>query len=164
MPPMVTLTEEELPSESYAVDQLPTHVVFSYDERMGKMVVEFNFNVKKLELDSEIKYMLGFDSVSLTDTTVASNSCDCSNGKRLLFVYTNIIENIICGDSKANLLRVIPCMDSRNDTISQSFQLVRYVNVRSEYVDNIRLQILDSFGQEIVIQGYICVILHFSRE
>lgn len=161
---IMSVSEEEVPVGALPGEPLPTHVVFTYEEGVGKIVVNFNYNVSRLDLSSDIAYMCGFANETLDDSVVGVHAPDCTNGKSLLYVYSDVCDWSVCGSQKTNLLRVIPCMNARNDTVSQSFQQIRYVGVRSEYVDSIRIQILDSFGKDVTIQGYICVILHLRKE
>lgn len=143
---------------------LDTHAIFEYDEVAARIVVDLRHTVAKLELHKEISYMLGFNSQTLHVSSVADSPPDVTNGKGLLMVYSDLASHSIVGDQKANLLRIVPCLNSSNETISHSFTQIRYVPLISDYIDSVRIQILDSLGNDVVVEGFVSAVLHLKRE
>ena len=66
-----------------------------------------------------------------------------------LFIYTNIIEKQHVGPELVRLLRVIQVKGDLGDQISHFFDFPHYVSLESNYIDNIRIFVCDSYGNKI---------------
>ena len=106
--------------------------------------------------------MLGFKDRELDMTTIADASCDVSNGKSLIYIYSDICDFSHCAGKKTNILRAIRYEPSET-AASQEFLHVRYIPLLTSQIDSIRIKIFDSIGRPIRFDGVITLVIHFRR-
>lgn len=85
-----------------------------------------------------------------------------------IFVYSDICEPAIVGDTHAPLLRIVN-INAREfkfgSTIVKSFAPVHYVPVLRNRFQTIDIDIRDQFGKPIPFEfGTLTLVLHFKRE
>ena len=98
--------------------------------------------------------ILGFgdgtaDSYSLFNAAEAAYMPDLSGGEHTLFVYSNIVEHQIIGDSLAPLLRVV-CPEQKgfgSALTSEKYIKPYYVDVSRSFIDVIDIQIRTTTGK-----------------
>ena len=82
-----------------------------------------------------------------------------------LFVYTDIIEHQLVGDSYSPLLRTVSVTDddvSHNVTVT--FHDIHYCNVQRSNINNIHIRLCDHYGTDISFRsGRVIAKLHFRR-
>jgi len=84
-----------------------------------------------------------------------------------LFVYTNIIEDIHISEEKKKLLRIVPVNHSNDFFNNVIFSNPHYVPVENDFIERIRMSVLDSRGDKIkFIDMFSNVIykLHFRHK
>ncbi|KAJ8032371.1 hypothetical protein HOLleu_25885 [Holothuria leucospilota] len=82
-----------------------------------------------------------------------------------LFVYTDIIENQLVGDSSAPLLRTIPVAGSFGTVVDIECQKREYHPVVSNLIPTIEIDIRDETGNPIAFNsGRVIVTLHFRQK
>ena len=75
-----------------------------------------------------------------------------------LYVYTNVVDSRVVGDSVAPLLRTVPLEGKHGDVVSKSFD-----NVHKEFT-TIGIDIRDDTGRRVPFERYtVTVTLNFRR-
>ena len=97
----------------------------------------------------------GTDIVREADSVV-----DMSRGFESLYVYTNVVEPRVVGDSLVPLLRIVPLSGMQGDTVSKTFQKTQYVPVLCKEFGTIEIDTSRSVPFE---RGKVVVTLHFRR-
>lgn len=83
------------------------------------------------------------------------------------YVYTNIVETTLVGDSVVPLLRVVPLRRSNSNYnhIFQSFQHIQYQPVITSQTDIIEINIRRDNGLLVPFNnGKVIITLHFKRQ
>ena len=88
--------------------------------------------------------------------------------RRQLFVYTDISEPVIVGDSRTSLLRIVP-VNLRNYTFGsnqyQTFAPVKYIPLKTDNFSTITIDIRDDVGEKIPFEfGTLIATLHFRKK
>ena len=88
--------------------------------------------------------------------------CDLQRGFYSLFVYCDIVEDVVVGDVKAPLLRTVNIDGKDDKMVSRIYQTVQYVTVQRRQFDTIEIDIRDDTGRRVPFQrGKVIVTLHF---
>jgi hypothetical protein len=99
-------------------------------------------------------------------THKADISADIMGGFHALYIYSNIVENTLVGDTLVPLLRVVP-LEHRASTYShnfQSFQHIQYQKVVAAQTDVIEINIRRDNGVLVPFSnGKVIITLHFKR-
>jgi len=82
-----------------------------------------------------------------------------------MFVYCDVIEQVVVGDSKVQLLRTLPFVDNPEVLVAhQSFNNPIYVAVQKKHFDSIEVNIITDTGDPVPFTvGKSIVVLHFRR-
>ena len=87
---------------------------------------------------------------------------DLQRGFYSLFVYCDIVEDVVVGDVKAPLLRTVNIDGKDDEMVSRIYQTVQYVSVQRRQFDAIEIDIRDDTGRRVPFQrGKVIVTLHF---
>lgn len=147
--------DTSLPSQSGSVG-------LSFTSRSGKVAIVIEHSrVEYVQLDRELAAMCGFTDSTFLFSTLAIQPVDAMNSKNILFLYSDICSFSLCGNSKVNLLSVIPMGIQSPFTYNPvNLQYMRTIN---DYVQSIRLILSDGLGNDVKIDGTVCCVLHFKR-
>ena len=81
-----------------------------------------------------------------------------------MYIYTDIVENVIIGDTEAPLLRIVETAGNFGDIIHQTFEPLRFIPLRRKSFDSIEIDIRDAYGQPMSFEsGILTVTLHIRR-
>ncbi|EFO85347.1 hypothetical protein CRE_24138 [Caenorhabditis remanei] len=127
--------------------------------------VEFkDSNVLFVEFDKECAYFLGFHNSIVKNNETASSSIDFFGNISTLYVYCDVVDQSIVGNSKSSLLTVIPCKGKYGEMVQHTFPVPRYLPLMNGTIDSIKVQILSEFGDRIHFNwGSTIITLHFRK-
>ena len=92
------------------------------------------------------------------------NGCEPDAGFRTVYVYSDVIEKRIVGDTSVPLLRSIPTRGKRNTLIHESFLMRQYLKAAPVDTDNIEVRLTTDTGEDIPFaSGLVFVNLHVRR-
>ena len=81
-----------------------------------------------------------------------------------LFVYTDIIEDHIVGDSKVPLIRTVKVSGEYGDAVMLNFENPHYIPLKQKFIDTIQTSIRDDTGKKIrFTRGRVILKLHFRQ-
>ena len=122
------------------------------------------------ELSEQFSKRLGFDkkvSISLDNTNPlrADHKFDLHMGKKLMYIYSDVVSYSLVGDVSVPLLRACSLPEpSTNNTIHLSFPDVHYKPVQKSQFDTIDISINTEEGLLMPFQsGKVLITLHFRR-
>ena len=79
-----------------------------------------------------------------------------------LFVYCDIVEDVVVGDVKAPLLRTVNIDGKDDKMVSRIYQTVQYMSIQRHQFDTIEIDIKDDTGRRVPFQRRkVIVTLHF---
>ena len=87
-----------------------------------------------------------------------------TQGFDTIYVYTDVVESRIVGDSLTPLLRALPISGCHGDTVSDRFTNIHYVPLMYSNCHSIEVDIKDDTGRRVPFEyGRVTVTLHFRR-
>ena len=87
-----------------------------------------------------------------------------THGFDTIYVYTDVLESRIVGDSLAPLLRALPISGPHGDTVSDRFTNIPYVPLMYSNFHSIEVDIRDDTGRRVPFEyDRVTVTLHFRR-
>lgn len=90
---------------------------------------------------------------------------DLNRGLHTFFIYCNIVEYQLVGDSNVPLLRTVAVSGKNGEVVAKSFDNIHYVGLGRSTFQDIELHITDDTGLRVPFeQGRIIVKLHFRRK
>ena len=94
----------------------------------------------------------------------ADDVVSMTRGFDTIYVYTDVVESRIVGDSLAPLLRALPVSGSHGATVSDRFTNIHYVPLLYSHFKSIEMDIRDDTGRRVPFEyGRVTVTLHFRR-
>ena len=95
---------------------------------------------------------------------VAEDVVNMNRGFDTIYVYTDVVESRIVGDSVAPLLRALPVGGIHGATVSNRFTNIHYVPLLYSHFKSIEMDIRDDTGRRVPFEyGRVTVTLHFQR-
>ena len=94
----------------------------------------------------------------------ADDVVNMTHGVDTIYVYTDVVESRIVGDSLAPLLRALTISGRHGDTVSDRFTNIHYVPLLHSHFHSIEVDIRDDVGRRVPFEyGRVTVTLHFQR-
>jgi hypothetical protein len=144
--------------------------VYYDDLRDRTSVVVGDSDILGVTFSQNILQVMGFEKPQgdffVRGTYWAESATDINDGLAGLFVYTDIVQSRLVGDTMVPLLRVVPAEPSRQAAAYRwvNFQDVQYVPVASTHADIVEVNIRRDDGRIIPFEkGKVSVTLRFRR-
>ena len=98
-----------------------------------------------------------FDNVKTLHNTY-NTDVNCQS----LFVYCDILEQVIVGDTKASLLRSLSVSGKYGNIVREIYDKPMYVPIQKKHFESIEIDIRSDFGEPVsFVNGKSSVKLHF---
>ena len=95
---------------------------------------------------------------------VAEDVVNMTRGFDTIYVYTDVVESRIVGDSLAPLVRALPVGGIHGATVSDRFTNIHYVPLLYSHFKSIEMDIRDDTGRRVPFEyGKVTVTLNFRR-
>jgi len=124
---------------------------------------------QEFRLSPSMQRLLGFRKNTITlgpgDKCMAAVAPDFSEGLTSIYVYCDVIEPVIVGDCKVQLLRTLPYRHEPNvEVFNHVFTNLVYTPVQKKHFDTLEVNIMTDTGQPVPFaDGKSIVVLHFRR-
>ena len=143
---------------------LRENVEFGFNAVSQKVFVEINHPGIALTFTGALAAMLGFEhNVPIRKSRKATYPVDMDLIHNL-YVYSDIVEHQIVGDTRAPLLRTVAVQNRYGKDISINYERPHYIPVKQKLFQEIEIDIRDSAGRKIPFQrGRVVVKLHFRK-
>lgn len=139
---------------------------FSYDALSQKVSVDIT-NKHRVKLENSLYSMLGFGGADAwidDDNKKSSNVVDLAQGFHNLYIYANVVEPRVVGDSLVPLLRIVPIQGNHGEVASEVFNPIHYVPLQLRQFQMLEVYIRDDVGDPVAFErGKVVVTLHFRR-
>jgi len=141
-------------------------VQLKFDYIKRKMDLHMNNGlISGIVLSKHLAYVLGFKDEVLTTEKTAEHPIDLRGGTDALYVYSNIVENQIVGNTRVPLLRIVHVHGHHGDVIEKTFHSPHYIPVLCKEIDNIEVEIKSDSGHLIPFEyGKTVAKLHFRKK
>lgn len=139
-------------------------IVFRYNEIYQRVNVDIQRGFSVI-LDEHIAQMLGFSTnVVFHGNTVAKYPPNLQLGMYSLFVYSDIVQPFMVGESKSNLLGIAEVQGEDGQVVTKTFERPMYVPLCKQQMDTVEIDISRDTGEEVqFMQGKVTCTLHFRR-
>ncbi|CAO4377088.1 unnamed protein product [Caenorhabditis nigoni] len=137
----------------------------NFDKKNDRIHIKFRSDdILFIEFEQSCAYFLGFHDTIVKESRVAPHNLDLFGNVSTLYLYCDIVDPIIVGDQKNQLLTVIPCKGKYGEMIHHTIPYPRYLPIRSNTVDSIKVELLSEFAEPIHFHwGSSILVLHFKK-
>jgi hypothetical protein len=125
--------------------------------------------LRQLAFSDDLCQILGFPAGTIVEEPGFNGtmSPDIDRGMTGLYVYSNVVNNRLVGDSYVPLLRVVPLASSladKFDNVYIEFNNIQYHDVASFHGRDIEIKIARDNGETVSFdKGKVIIDLHFKR-
>ena len=140
------------------------NIKLTYNAFTGKVAVQikngFQFAVMK-----PLSIILGFGGkdVMLKKTTESPYVADLTTVSTI-YVYCDIVQPQIVGDTSAQLLKSIPAEGKFGDIIAKTFTNIQYVPIRTKSFEAVEVLLRNDTGDPVPFErGKVVITLHFRK-
>jgi hypothetical protein len=130
-------------------------------------------NKHQLVINNDLAQMLGFDrgyfmnfNPNGSDKKVkATNMTDLSARSRLVYIYTNVVKDILVGSQYSPILKIISVAGTFGDMIYKDFQNPLYLPTKLDHIPYIEISLRHDNGNLVQFEyGKSLLILHFRKK
>lgn len=132
----------------------------------GKYVI---FEIPKgliMHMSPNLAHVMGFIKTEYIGPKIARSerNPDLVRGFLSMYVYCDIVEPVIVGDSKVPLLRTVNLGMEHTEIAYRSYMMPLYMPVQKKHFDTIEINIMTDTGVSVPFTpGKAVVVLHFRR-
>ena len=144
--------------------RIESNIQLMYDKISEKVYVRLK-NGYKLVLEEGLAIILGFGTKQIiSESNYSPFVSDLNGGVQCLYIYTDILSYQITGDTKTQLLKVVPVEGKYGETIYRMFDRPNYLPVGVKEFQDIKIDIRDGSGRKIQFEkGRVVINLHFRK-
>ncbi len=159
---------EQLKKLGIMTDDAPLKVTFRppFASRMGMRVV-LSDDVSSLEFSPDLAGILGFDAdvkYSGHWSILGQRAVDMYGSLGLLYVYCDLAEYVLVGDTKAPLLRIVDRPSDIKGIEHRIMNPVQYVPLQKKCFDTVTVSIMLDSGTPVpFLAGKTVAVLEFRR-
>ena len=144
----------------------PEWIEFDYDKVTRRVSLNVDKDAKRVELGAQLAYVLGFDvgGKFQPGENIARYPPDLRGGIDSIFIYCNILEPQIIGNTKAPLLRTVGVSGDYGQIVEKIFDLPHYIPLLQRSFSTIKISIYSDQGRPIPFMFGKCIAkLHFRQ-
>ena len=146
-----------------AVGQL-CYFSFESDIRRASVVLKTDI-IREIILSKRLQYMLGMETAFLKNKENIAKYPPALSGTEALWVYCDIIENQVIGNTTGQLLKIVHVEGEFGKYIEKSFTNPHYLPILSKKIDQIKISIRERSGKVTPFQfGSVVIKLHIKRK
>lgn len=118
---------------------------------------------KRLSFETDLGVILGFgNDIIITKSTEAPFVSDLNIGLQSLFIYLDVAESQIVGDTRAPLLRIIPARGKDGEIITIDYNTPQYIPLATREFETMEVLITDDTGKKVPFErGRVVITLSF---
>ena len=167
------ISEPKLLSGAIIPEILPEHAkdvyefLINFDKTIKRTSLKLNpGKITQVQISEKLKYMLGFEyDKFFISRTLAKYLPDMKNGFYSLYVYCDLVDPQIVGNSVVPLLRHVHVSGLHGEIIEKIFQSPHYLPVIKKEIDRIKIEIKDDRYQFVPFDfGKVVAKLHFRKK
>ncbi len=141
------------------------NIKLTYNPLNGKVTVQPKTGYQVFLL-GRMSIILGFggNDTYITKTTVSPYLVDLA-AVSTIYVYCDIVEPQIVGDTSVRLLKSIPVQGKFGDVIAKTFTNIQYVPVQKKSFEDMEVLLRSDTGDPVPFErGKVIVTLHFKQQ
>ena len=162
-PHIYDLLSEIQQKTNEALSGLNNSIQLDYDGITRNITVTFS-RPCSLSLPLHIRKMIGLTRGSWDATNPNGGEVSDLDPVDSLFVYCDVLEPRVVGDSQVPLLRIVPVEGVNGELITRIYENVHYVRLQRKTFQTIEINIRDRAGANVPFEaGTLNVTLHFRQ-
>ena len=140
-------------------------IKFAYNEASRRASISTYQNNSRLWLSDGLRDILGITQTMLNEGQAESyRTMNVDQNVRSIFVYTDLVQPRPVGDVVVPLLRCLPPVDKKKDTMHYIFEKPHYIPLARLQFDTVEFLLTNDKGDPIPFEdGHSIVTLHFRR-
>ena len=140
------------------------NVAFNYHSVSQKVTIEV-LEGYTIQLSPALQHILGMAKNNLNEGKhQGTHVVDVHQGFYSLYVYCNLIEPWLVGDTRASLLRIVPIEGHGHQMITKTYQHIQYLPLGQKHFRTIEIDIKKDTGEKVPFElGKLVVTLHFRK-
>ncbi len=144
---------------------LTEHFTFSYDQATNRIALAVPYD-RALQMSSHLASMLGLPRASFgPGTHHGTGLVDMNQGFYSLYVYCNIVEPRLVGDTEVPLLRIVPIEGQNGQMVTKTYEQIQYIPLLQKNFDHLEIDIKKDTGESVPFEfGKVVVTLHFREK
>ena len=162
-PNIESLFEEIQKQQRKCLNETDPRISFKYHTATRTLSIDCDSCM--IEVPPCIQHMLGMGSSRKlrSGTTTTMDPIDLEPIQSM-FVYCDIVEPRIVGDTTASLLRIVPVEGQSGDLITRIYENIHYIPIQRKQFQTLEIYIRDHTGQKVPFErGTLNVTLHFRQ-
>ena len=142
-----------------------TNMIDLHFDTVTQKVSQANINLPfTVDVPAHIQQMLGMNKSYFTRDSRVTDSVVDMNPLDSLYVYCDVVEPRVVGDSLTPLLRIVPVEGEHGEIVTRIYNNVHYVRVQRKTFQTLEVNIRDRTGKKVPFErGTLNVTLHFRR-
>ena len=143
----------------------PPHTL-SYSEHTRKATLSITEPVV-IRLSEKLSQLLGFETGYFNKPGVVRSRLpvDIHQGLYAIYIYCDLLEHRVVGDTLAPLLSIVPVEGQHGDTVYQRCEKMHYFPVQKKNFNDIHITLRDNQGAVVPFNsGKVLVSLHFRKQ
>ncbi len=120
-----------------------------------------------LTMSNALRTFLGMDDLAFelpAGMYFGKQMLDLDHGFYSLFVYCDLVEHRIVGNSKVQLLRVVPVEGRGGEMVTKEYERIHYLPLMRKDFDTVTVDIRKDTGEIVpFLRGRVNVTLHFRK-
>ena len=141
-------------------------IKFGYNDVTNRVHLEVKRNAQLL-MSPELCNMLGLESQIFNDTPgvyYGREPADVHQGFYALYVYSDIVESVVVGDTLSPLLRTVPLKGKSGEMQLRAFNNLQFKPLQRNHFNTVEIDIRDDTGKAVAFdRGKVVVTLAFRR-
>ena len=140
------------------------NIVLTYNSVTGKVTVKLK-NGYQLGLIGRLSVVFGFGGkdtkvLKMTESPYVADLAAMST----IYIYCNIVQPQIVGDTNAQLLKSIPVAGTFGDIITKTFTNIQYVPIQRKSFEDVEILLRSDTGDPVPFErGKVVTTLHFRQ-
>lgn len=138
------------------------HFSYSEHDELVEIIIHEQYSII---FNETLARKLGFDNTSHCGHAYADNTMEIDLNIRSLYVYCDLLEPVIVGDTKTPLLRIVNMKETRNGAnLHVTLNPITYLPVLQKHFDTVEINIMDDTGKPVPFNdGKSFIVLDFRR-
>ena len=141
------------------------NIKLTYNSLNGKVTVQLK-NGHQVFLVGKLSIILGFGGKDtyITKTTVSPYVVDLAIVSTI-YVYCDVVEPQVVGDTSVRLLESIPAQGKFGDVIAKTFTNIQYVPIQKKSFEDVEVLLRSDTGDPVPFErGKAIITLHFKQQ
>ena len=138
------------------------NIVLSLNALTGKVKVQLKSGYE-FYVDGQMSIILGFGGkkTKITKTMESPYVADLQS-ITTIYVYSNIVQPQIVGDTGAQLLRTIPVEGKYGDIVTKTFINIQYVPIQTKSFEDMEILLRSDTGEPVPFERGKVVTTHYT--